>query len=68
MNCDLLVINKIDLAQHVGANLNVMKNDTGLLVRILGSETESVKNIILEIVASVRKTSIGVSFSGIRKN
>jgi len=26
-NCDLLVINKIDLAPHVGADLNVMKND-----------------------------------------
>jgi len=25
--CDLLVINKIDLAPHVGANLEVMKND-----------------------------------------
>ena len=26
-NCDLLVINKIDLAPHVGADLNVMKQD-----------------------------------------
>lgn len=26
-NCDLLVINKIDLAQNVGANLEVMKRD-----------------------------------------
>ena len=26
-NCDLLVINKIDLAQHVGADLNIMKQD-----------------------------------------
>jgi len=26
-NCNLLVINKIDLAPHVGADLNAMKND-----------------------------------------
>jgi urease accessory protein len=26
-NCDLLVINKIDLAPHVGADLNIMKRD-----------------------------------------
>ena len=26
-NCDLLVINKIDLAQHVGADLSIMEND-----------------------------------------
>jgi len=26
-NCDLLVINKIDLAELVGANLDIMKND-----------------------------------------
>lgn len=26
-SCDLLVINKIDLAQHVGADLNVMEQD-----------------------------------------
>src|SRR3970040_99038 len=26
-NCDLLVINKIDLAPHVGADLDIMEND-----------------------------------------
>ena len=26
-SCDLLVINKIDLAEHVGANLQIMEND-----------------------------------------
>jgi urease accessory protein len=30
-SCDLLVINKIDLAPHVGANLAVMKRDAALV-------------------------------------
>jgi urease accessory protein len=30
-SCDLLVINKIDLAPHVGANLAVMKRDSALV-------------------------------------
>ena len=54
--------------KKISAGASIMKNDTGLLVRILGCETELVKNTILEIVTSVRKTSIGALFSGIRKN
>ena len=27
-NCDLLVINKIDLSQQVGSDLNIMDEDT----------------------------------------
>ncbi len=30
-NCDLLVINKIDLAPYVGADLNIMKRDAALV-------------------------------------
>ncbi|MFI5449473.1 MAG: urease accessory protein UreG [Candidatus Bathyarchaeia archaeon] len=30
-NCDLLVINKIDLAPYVGADLNIMKRDASLV-------------------------------------
>jgi urease accessory protein len=30
-NCDLLVINKIDLAPHVGADLNIMERDAKLI-------------------------------------
>ena len=54
--------------KKISAGVSVMKNDTGLLVRILGCETELVKNTILEIITSVRKTSIDVLFSGIRKS
>ncbi len=49
-----------------GASL--MRNDAGLLVRILGDETEPVRDAILGIVGSVRRAAIGASFSGIRKN
>ncbi len=48
--------------------VSIMKDDSGLLVRILGNETEPIKDIIFSIVAVLREKVINVPFSGIRKS
>jgi len=46
---------------------SIMKNDSGLLVRILGNETENVKKTIFDMVGLIRKQVLNVPFSEIRK-
>ena len=58
----------ISKCNEISGGVGIMNKDTGVLVRILGEETEQVKDIILKIVAFVRKRVIGIAFSGIRKN
>jgi len=47
---------------------SIMKNDSGILVRILGNETEIVKEIIFDVVRLIRKQVLNAPFSDIRKN
>jgi len=47
---------------------SIMKNDSGILVRILGNETERVKKAIFDIAGLIRKQVLNVQFSEIRKN
>jgi len=54
--------------KKIAGGVSYMKNDTGLLVRILGNETEPVKGAVLDITGSVRSAAIGAPFPGIRKN
>ena len=47
---------------------SIMKNDSGILVRILGNETEIVKKTIFDIAGLIRKQVLNAPFSEIRKN
>ena len=46
----------------------VMKDDTGVLVRLLGKDTESVKSITNDVVKCARKIILGAPFTDVRKN
>jgi urease accessory protein len=48
-----------------GATL--LPHDWGVMVRLLGNIADDLKSVIYEMVNIVRKTTIGASFSGIRK-
>jgi len=52
----------------ISGGVSYMKNDAGLLVRILGNETEPVKDAVLDITGSVRGAAIGAPFPGVRKS
>ncbi len=52
----------------VSGGISIMNDDSGLVIRILGCETDAVKRVVSEIVSSVRQTCIGVPFSELRKN
>ena len=52
----------------VFGGVTVMKDDSGLLARVLGDGTEAVKGAILDAVAALRDTAIGAPFTGIRKS
>ncbi len=47
---------------------SIMKNDSGILVRILGNETEIVKKTIFDVARLIRKQVLNAPFSEIRKN
>ncbi len=47
---------------------SIMKNNSGILVRILGNETEIVKKTIFDIARLIRKQVLNAPFSEIRKN
>ncbi len=51
----------------VFGGVTIIKDDSGLLVRILGNQTEQIKEIIFSIVSLLRKTIIGKTLSNIRK-
>lgn len=53
---------------RVSSGVSIIKDDSGLIVRILGDETDTIKDVILEIVKCVREICIGFSISDIRKN
>lgn len=46
---------------------SVLRDDGGLLVRILGGRTESVKDAVMDVVRTARQACIGFPLSGIRK-
>ena len=53
--------------QDIFGGITTMKRNTGLLVRILGDNTEQIKGTIFDIVAILRKKIINMPFSDIRK-
>ena len=55
-------------AKQVACGASTTMRDDGLVVRILGSETEAVKDAVFEVVKHARKTCIDSSFLGVRKS
>lgn len=53
---------------NVFGGITIMKDDTGLLVRILGNKTEQIKDVIFSIVAVLREKIINMPFFEIRKS
>jgi urease accessory protein len=51
----------------VEAGITLLPNDSGTMARIRGKTADEVKAVIFEAVNIIRKTIIGVPFSGIRK-
>ncbi len=59
---------RITSDNKVSGGASMMRNNAGLLVRILGCETEQVRGIIFGIAGMVRKECTGASFSPVRKS
>ena len=53
--------------KDVFGGVSIMRNDSGLMIRILGNETEQVKNLIFKIMSVLREKIIGTPCLGIRK-
>lgn len=47
---------------------SILPNDSGIIVKILGSKTEEVFEVIYNILKISRKKILGAEFSKIRKN
>ena len=58
----------IHARDDMSGGASIIKDDRGVLVRILGDDTKDMMDITLDVVAHVRKACTGFSFSGIRKN
>ena len=58
----------VSLGMDVSGGASIIKGDSGLIVRILGKETEAVKDTVLEVLRHTRETCAGFRFSGVRKN
>lgn len=54
-------------SKDIFGGITIMKDNSGLLVRILGNNTEQIKDVIFNIVATLRRKIINTPFSGIRK-
>lgn len=59
---------KDTLHDEVSVGSSIIKDDAGILVRILGKDTSLIKDVILEIARQVRKTYTGFSLHDIRKS
>lgn len=57
----------LELSAKVSVGTSILPKSQGIMVRILGTSAEDVKNIIFEVVGIARKQIIGASFSGMRK-
>lgn len=58
----------ISMGRNLSGGTSVIKDGSGLLVRMLGNDTEAVKDMVLEVLRHVRETCAGFMFSGVRKN
>lgn len=61
------VLETLDNAKSVIGGCTKLPDGNGLLIRVLGSFVDDLKNIIYSIVRIVRENVLNVSFSGIRK-
>jgi urease accessory protein len=53
---------------EISVGTSILSDESGIIVRILGSKTEDVFDAIFKTVEVSRKKILGVSFSKIRKN
>lgn len=58
----------ISLGRNVSGGSSVIKDNSGLFIRILGKETEAVKDMVQKVLRDTRETCTGFRFSEIRKN
>jgi urease accessory protein len=61
------VLEIFDNAKSVIGGCTKLPDENGLLIRVLGSFVDDLKNIIYSIVRIVRENVLNISFSGIRK-
>jgi len=59
---------KLKKNEEVFFGTSILPNESGIIIRILGSNTESVFDIIFKVLEISRKKILGVSFNKIRKS
>ena len=52
----------------VSVGTSILPDESGIIVRILGNKTDSIFNVIFNVLEITRKKTLGASFSKIRKN
>ncbi len=55
-------------AHGISAGVSRLPNEAGIIVRMLGQNTEELKKVIYKILEVTRKSAKNASFGGIRKN
>lgn len=58
----------ISVGINVYGGASIIKDNSGVYVRILGKQTEAVKDVIQKILSETRHACAGFGFSAIRKN
>ena len=61
-------INENILNSKVSCGTSILPDESGIVVRILGNETEDVFEMVFKILEMCRKKILGASLSKIRKN
>ena len=65
---EIAINEEFEKSKRLFIGISNLPKDSGLIIRILGTETESVFKIIFRVVDIIRKKILGKKFTKIRKN
>ena len=63
-----IINNNLDELEDISIGTSILPNDSGVIVKILGNNTEDIFELIYKILKITRKKILGAEFSKIRKN
>ena len=62
------ISNNIQKSNEISIGTSILPNDSGIIVKILGNNTEEIFEMIYQILTITRKEILGAEFTKIRKN
>jgi urease accessory protein len=62
------ISNNLEQFNDISIGTSILPNDSGIIVKILGNNTENIFEIIYKLVKIMRKEILGAEFTKIRKN